>query len=128
MSKKTSKCTKAETSKGEEEYEFVISDYSEKSLKVEGEATKSFIPEWKSVGGRFNRNLKGGPGWIFPKTKETELLNIIEKIRNGDTAPSDPIKSSTKGLIDKISRDMQNLSPEDRLEMREYIKSTFYFE
>jgi len=112
----------------DDEYDILVSDYSEKSLKVEGEATKSFIPEWKSVGGRFNKNLEGGPGWIFSKKREEGLLKIIEGIKNGDIKPSDPAKSSLKSLIDKISRDMRNLSDDDRKELREYIKSTFYFE
>lgn len=112
----------------EDEYDILVSDYSEKSLKVEGEATKSFIPEWKSVGGRFNKNLKGGPGWIFPKKREEELLKVIESIKNEDIEASDPVKSSLRGLVDKISRDMKNLSTEDRQEVREYIKSSFYLE
>lgn len=112
----------------QDDFDILVSDYSEKSLKIEGEATKSFIPEWKSIGGRFNKNLKGGPGWIFPKKREDDLLKIIEAINNGEIEASNPAKSSLKGLIDKVSREMKSLSAEDRKEIREYIKSSFYFE
>jgi len=111
-----------------ESYDLLITDYSDKSLKVEGEATKSFIPEWKSLGGRFNKNLEGGPGWIFSKKREEELLKIIEGIKTGNIIPSDPAKSSLKSLVDKIDRDMKRLSDNDRRELREYIRSTFYLE
>lgn len=112
----------------DEKCDILVSPYSDKSLKVEGEATKSYIPQWKSVGGRFNKNLKGGPGWIIPKKREEDLLKIIEGINNNVIQASDPGKSSLISLVDKISRDMKQLSSdEDRKEVRNYIKSTFYF-
>jgi len=111
-----------------EDIDLMVSDYSEKSIKVEGAATRDYMPQWKSLKGRFNNRLKGGPGWIFPKTKKEELLQIIDDIRSGVIEPSDPLKSSTISLIDKLSSNMKELKPSDRIEVFEYMKSTFHFQ
>jgi len=108
--------------------DLMVSDYSEKSIKVEGAATRDYIPQWKSLKGRFNNRLKGGPGWIFPKTKKEELLQIIEDIRSGSVESTNPLKSTTITLIDKISSNIKDLSPSDRSEVFEYMKSTFHFQ
>ena len=55
-----------------------IIDYSEKAIAVVGE-TRAIKETLKKLGGRFNRHLSCGAGWIFSKTKETtlrEALNI----------------------------------------------------
>lgn len=41
-----------------------IVKYSEKSFAVYGDI-KSIKEQMKEMGGKFNSNLKGGPGWIF---------------------------------------------------------------
>ena len=55
-----------------------IIDYSEKAIAIVGE-TRAIKETLKTLGGRFNRHLSCGAGWIFSKTKETtlrEALNI----------------------------------------------------
>ena len=55
-----------------------IIDYSEKAIAVIGE-TRAIKETLKTLGGKFNRHLSCGAGWIFSKTKETtlrEALNI----------------------------------------------------
>ena len=55
-----------------------IIDYSEKAIAVVGD-TRAIKETLKTLGGRFNRHLSCGAGWIFSKTKETtlrEALNI----------------------------------------------------
>ena len=49
-----------------------ILDYSEKALAVVGN-TKPIAGTLKALGGRFNFRLSCGAGWIFSKSKETEL-------------------------------------------------------
>jgi len=109
------------------DFDLLVSDYSEKSIKVEGSATKDFLPEWKALGGRYNSKLKGGPGWIFSTKKKDKLLEVINNIRAGEIEPSDPLKSSTLSMIDKLSTNIRDLSPQDRREVFEYMKSTFHF-
>ena len=55
-----------------------IIDYSEKAIAVVGE-TRAIKETLKTLGGKFNRHLSCGAGWIFSKTKEAtlrEALNI----------------------------------------------------
>lgn len=49
-----------------------IIDYSEKAIAVIGE-TKPIKDKLKELGGRFNFRLSCGAGWIFPKSKLSEL-------------------------------------------------------
>lgn len=49
-----------------------IVDYSEKAIAVIGD-TKSVKDELKALGGKFNFRLTCGAGWIFSKTKESEV-------------------------------------------------------
>jgi hypothetical protein len=54
-----------------------IVDYSEKAIAVIGD-TKPIKDELKALGGRFNFRLTCGAGWIFPKTKITEVELLIK--------------------------------------------------
>jgi hypothetical protein len=59
---------------------FIIVDYSEKALAVFGD-TKPIKDQLKALGGRFNPKLthEGSKraGWIFSKSKEQELNNLL---------------------------------------------------
>lgn len=59
---------------------FVIVDYSDKAVAVFGD-TKAIKEELKTLGGRFNpfltRESQKQAGWIFPKTKKTELESLL---------------------------------------------------
>ena len=54
-------------------------DYSKFSFVVSGEATKEFKEQLMALGGKYNRNLTTGPGYIFPNKKEQEVRNFINK-------------------------------------------------
>lgn len=56
-----------------------IIDYSEKAVAVVGN-TKPIKEELKSLGGRFNFRLSCGAGWIFPKSKQIELQNLLQTV------------------------------------------------
>ena len=53
-----------------------ISDYTDKSIVVQGE-TRKYKEDLKKLGGKYNPQLNGGPGWVFPKTCEKELKAFI---------------------------------------------------
>jgi len=53
-----------------------ITSYSEKSFVIRGD-TKIYKEKIKELGGKWNRNLKGGPGWIFSNNKRTIIDNWI---------------------------------------------------
>lgn len=56
-----------------------ISDYSEKAIVLRGEKTKDCMEGLKEMGGKYNAVLKGGPGWIFPKTKREVLEKFVNE-------------------------------------------------
>lgn len=58
-----------------------IVDYSEKAIAVTGD-TKPFKDDLHALGGKFNFRLKCGPGWIFPKTKQEEVAEFVEKVNS----------------------------------------------
>lgn len=49
-----------------------IEDYTEKSFVVYGE-TKNFKESLKELGGKYNSNLKVGPGWVFSKNNKEKV-------------------------------------------------------
>jgi hypothetical protein len=78
-------CVKVQARKAEAAAEtvtgdYIIVDYSEKALAVFGD-TKPIKDDLKAMGGRFNPKLSynGGKnaGWIFTKSKENELRNLL---------------------------------------------------
>jgi len=68
-----------------------IEQYSEKAIVVRGN-TIQYKDKLLSIGGKWNKMLKGGEGWIFPLTKKpivektlSEPINNIETNSNEDT-------------------------------------------
>jgi hypothetical protein len=57
-----------------------IVQYTERSIAVTGSDTKEFKDSLKAVGGFFNQYLKCGPGWIFPKREEAQILELLNKL------------------------------------------------
>lgn len=53
-----------------------IIDYSDKALAVIGN-TYEYKKELSELGGRFNKFLSCGAGWIFPKSKKEQILKLI---------------------------------------------------
>ena len=53
-----------------------IVDYSDKSIAVYG-STYEIKGDLRALGGCFNRNLKDGAGWIFPKSRTNEISDLI---------------------------------------------------
>jgi hypothetical protein len=61
-------------------YDFTIVGYSEKSVAIFGD-TKAIKKQLAAMGGRFNKYLtqngQKSAGWVFPKSKEPELLQLV---------------------------------------------------
>lgn len=53
-----------------------IEIYTDKSFAVFGD-TKPIKEGLKAIGGRFNVNLRGKPGWIFPLNKEEDVKKFL---------------------------------------------------
>jgi len=70
------KTTKNKETQSHEVSDIKIVDYSDKAIAVFGN-TRPIKDKLKAIGGRFNPRLKGGAGWIFPKTKKEQVLSIL---------------------------------------------------
>ena len=55
-----------------------INYYSDKCIAVQGD-TRKYKEDLKQLGGKYNANLKGGPGWVFSKSSEKQLKDFINK-------------------------------------------------
>jgi len=56
----------------------IINDYSDKCIAVQGD-TRKYKDDLKQIGGKYNANLKGGPGWVFSKSNEKQVRDFIDK-------------------------------------------------
>ena len=61
--------------------------YTDKSIAVFGD-TKPWQENLRALGGKFNGSLKGGPGWIFQRSKEGELMQFIGAANAGAIQPA----------------------------------------
>jgi len=57
-----------------------LKEYSDKSFCIFGENTKEYKEELKSIGGKWNSNLKYGPGWIFSNKNKVKVQEWLKKI------------------------------------------------
>lgn len=59
--------------------------------------TKEYKEELKTIGGKWNANLKeGGPGWIFASDKLDSIKKLIKKTKNSPKKKGDIEESSEK--------------------------------
>lgn len=72
--------------------------YSEKSFAVYGD-TKQYKDELKALGGKFNLNLKEGPGWIFRSTDAPKVSKWLEGNKKSDSDDEEEPKVEKKRLI-----------------------------
>ena len=57
-----------------------VEKYSEKSFVVRGN-TKEIKEQLKELNGKFNPNLQGGAGWIYPMKSLTKIKTALSEIR-----------------------------------------------
>ena len=58
--------------------DLTIQEYTGVSVVVQGD-TRKYKEDLKKLGGKYNGRLKNGPGWIFPKSSEGDLMSFINK-------------------------------------------------
>lgn len=78
------------------EEKFTVTEYSEKAFVVSGELTRTYKNEMRNMGGKFNKNLKGGAGWIFSKKSQEKVMEFVMAINSGEAPPS--ISASSAGI------------------------------
>jgi hypothetical protein len=104
--------------------EVKIIDYSERAIAVVGD-TKPIKDKLKALGGKFNFRLSCGAGWIFPKTKQAEVIAALsnneakeeatEVQEEEKTEPEPRIYSSAKPELFDNLQDMDKAVKEGKI-------------
>ena len=82
-----------------------VEQYSEKAIVVRGN-TVVYKDKLLSIGGKWNKMLKGGEGWIFPLTKKL----IVEKVLSEPPTvyENDVEGPSSRNLVENKNEKTQN--------------------
>lgn len=95
-------------------------DYSEKAIAIPADYDTALLDEFRAIGGRYNKRLAFGSGWIFSKTKHrAAVVGLLDAygIEFAEVALSDiehkPTSASTStsasGLPDYIKVDKSGI-------------------
>jgi hypothetical protein len=99
-----------------------IEDYTEKSFVVFGE-TKNFKDNLKELGGKYNSNLKVGPGWVFSKSNKDKVEQWISSLSTTSfpKIKQDDSEFSVNKMMNEYSSKIFNIDEEfDLKNMNEY--------
>ena len=88
-----------------------IEDYTEKSFVVFGE-TKIFKETLKELGGKYNGNLKVGPGWIFSKNNKEKVEQWINSVPKGSYSISEENEFSVYKMLNEYSEKVFDIDEE----------------
>lgn len=80
----------------------LIEQYSEKAIVVRGN-TIQYKDKLLELGGKWNSNLKGGGGWIFPNSKKKNIEELESKITSGEVKPVEVSQSSSRDTTNRES-------------------------
>ena len=87
--------------------EIKVISYSEKAIAVLGEGTKDIKDELYKLGGKFNKYLSCGAGWIFSKKKADEVIEFLKGLK----AKQDEVIGGLKEEIQKTEEFIETLAP-----------------
>ena len=83
-----------------------IINYSDKSIVVVGDGTKTHKDSLKELGGKYNPNLSGGAGWIFSKKATEKVQTFLESIgQDNEINSEDEVNEPGK----EVKRDISGL-------------------
>jgi uncharacterized FlaG/YvyC family protein len=82
------------TTKGE----IKVIDYSEKAIAVIGEGTREIKEELKNAGGKFNKYLSCGAGWIFSKRQQAAVIEMLQGMKQRQDTTTTELKEEIKQL------------------------------
>lgn len=96
-----------------------IIDYSDKSIAVVGEGTKTHKEDLLTLGGKYNRNLSGGAGWIFSKKATDKVQEFLKSIgQSTDINSNAEEESVSEDSINLTTNFCSSLSRENITEAR----------
>lgn len=103
-----------------------VEHYSEKAIVVRGN-TVPYKEKLLSIGGKWNKMLKGGEGWIFPLTKKPVVEKTLSEppsVHENDVSENDNNSSSlktSKTYNYKTNRNNMSDNSEIVLTKKEYL-------
>jgi hypothetical protein len=101
--------------------DLTIEDYTGKSVVVQGD-TRKYKEDLKKLGGKYNGRLKNGPGWIFPKTSESDILLFMkngkrlvtaEEAKEGEERSKQRAQEWDKQQKQEVTRKPKAYTPEE---------------
>lgn len=101
-----------------------IKDYTDKSFVLCGEETKNHKDYIKELGGKWNSNLKTGPGWIFSMNQKEKVHELIKTTESKDGWKSSPVinKKEWSMNLERKKHQSSSLSEELIEELIEEIR------
>jgi hypothetical protein len=97
-----------------------LRDYTDKSFVVQGK-THNYRVDLKTLGGKYNPNLEGGPGWVFELSRKKDIVNYIEggkplvtdevKIANDKRSDSWVSNSTDRSSFQRSNQSFTSSSP-----------------
>lgn len=106
-----------------------LEEYTDRSIVVRGE-TRQYKEDLKKLGGKYNSRLRGEPGWIFPKSKQNDVVKFMkegkrlvseEEVRAGEARTLE--WESKRGGEQKISSSSSSSSINDNKVLIDMIKT-----
>ena len=88
-----------------------VQDYTDKSFVVTGELTRTYKDHLKALGGKFNKNLKVGPGYIFSKSKQEKVMEFVLSVNSNDVQTTMPGTTGGEGLPTVVAPPNTSSSP-----------------
>jgi len=74
--------------------------YSDKSIAVTGEGTREIKEQLKALGGKFNFRLSCGAGWIFPITKQQQVIDLLKEIKQAQETIKEELREEVQKTVD----------------------------
>jgi hypothetical protein len=90
-----------------------IINYSDKSIVVVGDGTKTHKDTLKLLGGSYNPNLKGEAGWVFSKKATEKVQTFLESIGQDHEINSVQDIEEVKGGVSGVKNFCSSLSKEN---------------
>jgi len=93
-----------------------IINYSERAFAVVGERTKALKEDLMALGGKYNRGLKCGAGWIFPLKALESVTSFLEKkgekvvkkdLSDSSSSSEEETKDAKASKEVKVSKEVQ---------------------
>jgi DNA topoisomerase-1 len=98
-----------------------VDDYTSYSFVIRGN-TIPFKDRIKEIGGKYNRNLEGGPGWLFPVVRRAELEQWVSKMLSSSISLSQNTNMGARRYVPKSTIIQKGAMPGTLTEWRYLLK------